>query len=400
MALKDTELRALQARAARGEKVGKVSDGGGLSFQDGRFWRLSYRFDGKQKTLALGKYPEVSLKMAREGREKAKALIAEGVDPSEQRKQEKAEKARAALESAMTFERVAREWFEKKTVGLVPASRTQMMRWLEKHLFPYIGSIPIASLDLPDIVAALDHLDGASPTAHNAASLAGRICRYARLMQYAKYDVSSGISEILPPMRARKHRAAILDREGLGRLLDDIDHYAGSPAVRYALRIMPYVFVRPTELCEARWEEIDLGNAMWVIPAGRMKMKREHAVPLARQVVRLFSELRSVTGDGRLAFPSPANASKAISGKSLTYGLRSMGYGRADMSVHGFRAVASTLLNESGRFRHDVIEMQLAHVEKNTVRGAYNHARYMEERKAMMQEWADMLDGLKASAAR
>ena len=399
MPLTDSKVKALYGRARKGETVGKEADGGGLNLQGGKYWRLSYRFAGKQKTLALGVYPDVSLKMARQARDQARVLLAQGTDPGEQRKADRADAERRATESAVTFELVAREWYEKKTLNLSPAYRKQKLQRLERHLFPYIGHVPMASLDLPDLVAALEHLHGKADMGKRVAELAGQVCRYARLMQYARYDISSGIAETLPDRPPQKHRATMSDTAKIGQLLRAIDEYPGDISTRYALRIMPYVFLRSKELRLARWSEIDLDAATWTVPAEHMKMKQVHVVPLARQVISLFLELYEWTGHGELVFPSPFSASRCITDMAMLNALRRMGYGKEEMCIHGFRGMASTLLNECGRFRHDVIEAQLAHGEKNKVRRAYNHAQYLPERKTMMQEWADWLDAMREGSA-
>ena len=396
MALTDTALRELHRRAKRGEKVPMKSDGGGLNFQDGKYWRFTFYFAGKKKRLALGVYPDVSLKAARQARDKARELLAQGIDPGAQRKADRAEEKRRAMESAVTFELVAREWYEKKTLTLSSAYRKQKLQRMEKHLFPYVGHVPMASLDLPDLVAALEHLHGRPDMGKRVAELAGQICRYARVMKYVLYDVSAGLTETLPDRPPQQHRPALKEPARIGALLRAIDEYPGDVSTRYALRILPYVFVRSQEIRGAKWEEIDFDKALWVIPAGRMKMKAPHTVPLARQVVKLFLELYEWTGHGALVFPSPFSATRCISDMALLNALRRLGYGKDEMCVHGFRGMASTLLNECGKYRHDVIEAQLAHSERNKVRGAYNHAQYLPERKNMMQEWADWLDRLRA----
>ena len=391
----DIVLRELYKRAKRGEKVAMKSDGGGLNFEAGRYWRFTFYFAGKKKRLALGVYPDVSLKMARMARDKARELLAQGINPCEQKKQDKAKARRLEQESRLTFEVVAREWFEKKTRNLTPAYRKQKLQRLEKHLFPAVGNIPMAELDLPDLAAALEPLHGKADMGKRIAEIAGQVCRYARVMKYARYDVSAGLTETLPDRPPVRHRAALQSPEQVGALLRDIDAYQGELTTRYALRIMPYVFVRSGELRRATWSELNLEAATWVIPAERMKMRRPHLVPLARQVVRLFLELREWTGHGALVFPSPFSATRCISDMALLNALRRMGYGKEAMSIHGFRSMASTLLNECGKFRHDVIEAQLAHGDRDKVRSAYNHAQYLPERTAMMQEWADWLDRLR-----
>lgn len=397
MALTDTRVRALYSESQKGEKVAKESDGGGLNLVSGKYWRLSYRFGGKQKTLALGVYPAVSLKKARRDRDAAKELLAQGIDPSEKKKQDKKEAARVEQEARCTFETVAREWYEKKTTELSPEYRKQVLSRLENHLFPYIDKKSFAELKPTDILKAVRVTEarGSIEQAHRLCQLAGKVCRYARVSGYAEFDIAAGLTEALAVVPQTTHRAALTDPERIGELLRAIDAYPGDLSIKYALRILPYVFVRSQELRGAEWDEFDFDKELWIIPAGRMKMRRQHAVPLARQVVKLLQELREWTGHGRLVLPSPFSASRCISDMGLLNALRRMGYGKGEMSVHGFRGTVSTLLNECGRYRHDVIEAQLAHGEKNSTRAAYNHAEYLPERRAMMQDWADMLDAMR-----
>lgn len=377
----------------------KYTDGGGLylfvSTTGGRLWRMDYRFAGKRKTLSFGAYPAVPLKDARQKRDEAKELLAQGVDPGVQKKQAKAAAAALAQEQAATFEAVAREWYAKKTGHLTPDYQKQIISRLENMLFPYIGSKPFASLEPADILAAVRQKEesGAIETAHRLVQLAGQVCRYARLVGYAKYDVSAGLTEALPPVRT-KHLATITEPEKIGELLRAIDAYQGDISISYAMRTLPYVFVRSVEIRGARWAEIDFPNAEWVITPARMKMRKPHVVPLARQVINLLESVREYSGHTEFVFPSPQSASKYISDMGLLNALRRMGYVKGEMTIHGFRAMASTLLNEQG-YRADVIEAQLAHGERNAIRAAYNHASYMEERCQMMQEWADYLDGLR-----
>ena len=399
MPLTDTKVRALHGRMLKGEKVGKEADGGGLTLQEGKYWRFYYRFDGKQKTLALGVYPDVSLKNARKLRDKARELVAQGIDPCEQKKADKLKSKKQKQEKALTFEVVARDWFEKKTLELTTGYRKQILSRLENHLFPYIGAIPMNILAPAEILAAVQVTEqrGSIEQAHRLAQLAGKICRFARVSGYCTFDAASGLTEALTTIPKEKHRATIVDPSKIGGLLRAIDDYSGDISTRYALRILPYVFVRSQEIRGAKWEEINFDKAIWVIPAGRMKMKIPHIVPLARQVVELFVELKGWTGHGELMFPSPFSATRCISNMALLNAIRRLGYKKDEMCVHGFRGMASTLLNESGRYRHDVIEAQLAHGERNKVRGAYNHAQYLSERRVMMQEWADWLDQIRVS---
>ena len=397
MPLTDTAIRNAKATG----KPQKLADAEGLylfiSTTGGRLWRLDYRFAGKRKTLSLGKYPVVGLKDARERREEAKKLLAKGVDPSQQKQEAKAAAIAIEQEQATTFEMVAREWFSKKKNTWVPAHQRKILSRLENQLFPYIGSRPFPSLEPADFLSAIQKAEdrGAIETAHRLAQLSGQVARYARIAGYARYDVAAGLSEALTPV-ITQHYAAITDPKQIGMLLRAIDSYGGDISICYALRILPYVFLRSQEIRGAEWAEFNFEAAEWIVPAERMKMKKPHTVPLARQVITLLEELRPVTGTGRYLFPSLHSASRPISDMGLLNALRRMGYGKEEMTIHGFRAMASTLLNEQG-YRVDVIEAQLAHGERNAIRAAYNHAEYFPERRKMMQEWANYLDGLRTT---
>ena len=398
MSLTDAFIRGLKFDGA----TKKYTDSGGLylfvSPAGGRLWRLDFSFAGKRKTLSLGAYPAVSLKDARSRRDEAKELLARGIDPGARKKEAKAVVMAEVREQTTTFESVAREWYRKKTVAFSPGHQKKILFRLERQLFPYIGGIPFSKLEPTDILAAVRHAEerGVIETAHRLAQLAGQVCRYARLVGYAKYDVAAGLVEALPPVRT-EHYAAITDPAEIGHLLRAIDGYHGDIGITYALRIMPYVFVRSGELRAAEWTEINHTDAVWIIPAGRMKMKRPHVVPLAWQVMKLLEELDAFTGGGRYLFPSSHSASRCISDMGLLNAIRRLGYGKDKMTVHGFRTTASTLLNEQG-YRSDVIEAQLSHGEKNAIRGAYNRAEYLPERRKMMQEYANYLTGLKEKA--
>ena len=393
--LTDTAIKNAKPRS----KAYKLSDGGGLYLEvspaGGKLWRLKYRFQGKEKRLAIGVYPSIGLKEARARRDEAKERLADDIDPSAAKKE--ARKIAAALEreEAATFEAVGREWYAKKTIALSPGHQKALLSRLENQLFPYIGGIPLSRLEPADILSAVRHAEkrGFIEAARRLAQLAGQVCRYARLVGYAKYDVAAGLVEALPPVQT-EHHAAITNPIEVGCLLRSIDEYKGDVSISYALRILPYVFVRSREIRGAEWVEFDLAAAEWVIPGVRMKMKRPHVVPLARQVVGLFTALREYSGAGQLVFPSPFSATRCISDMGLLNALRRMGYSKGEMTIHGFRSMASTLLNEQG-YRPDVIEAQLAHGEKNAIRGAYNRAEYLPERRAMMQTWADYLDALR-----
>ncbi|MDL2210537.1 integrase arm-type DNA-binding domain-containing protein [Desulfovibrio sp. OttesenSCG-928-O18] len=392
MKLTDTFLRGLKANG----KTRKYSDGGGLyvhvSPTGGRLWRMGYRFCGKQKTLCFGAYPSVSLKTARIRRAEAKELLAAGIDPGEHKK---AVKAAAWAEAANSFEVVAREWFGSRKHFWAANHAENVIGRLERYIFPAIGAVSVSKVTAPAILAALRRIEakGTLDTAHRALQNCGQIFRYAITTGRAERDPAADLKGALPPVKSVTF-ATITDPAAIGALLRDIDAYAGNSVVRAALRMAPYVFVRPGELRRAEWAEIRLNAAEWRIPAERMKTRIQHIVPLASQVVAMLRELHRYTGRSTYLFPSMRANNAPISDMTLLAGLRRMGYDRATMTVHGFRGMASTLLNEQG-YNRDWIERQLAHTERNGSRAAYNHAEYLFERRRMMQEWADYLDELR-----
>ena len=399
MKFTDTALRALKPTG----KVQKLSDGGGLYLHvtptGSRLWRMAYRFAGKQKLLSFGAYPAISLRDARKLREEAKEQLAKGIDPGAEKRQAKEAVLAQKREERDTFEFVAREWFAKYEPTLSAKHAQKLRRYLENTLFPVLGGKPVTQLEPSDFLQVVQPSErlGHHETAHKLMRLCGQVTRYARITGRVKYDVAAGLTEALAPVQTT-HFAAVTVPDGIGLLLRDIDAYVGYTSVVYCLKILPYVFTRPSELRLARWSEFDLKNAIWSIPASRMKMRREHVVPLAKQVLTLLKELHVYTGNGELLFPSTRALTTPISDAAPLAALRRMGYGKDTMTLHGFRAMASTRLNELG-FRADVIEAQLAHKEPDTVRLAYNRAEYMEERRTLMQSWADYLDGLRDKTA-
>jgi integrase len=404
MPLTDTAIKAFKPK----DKPYKEADGGGLYLEvapsGGKWWRLKYRFDGKEKRISLGTYPTVGLKDARERRDEAKKLLSNHIDPGEKRKADKVEAEAVAKEQALTFEVVAKEWFD--TMGTAHRERhRKKILWLLGLLNKHIGGKPIAQLKPADVFAAIRPVEatGHICTAHALAQKAGQVCRYARRCGYTEFNPADSLSEALKPLQT-KHYATITDPKEIGRLLRAIDEYEGTMSVRYALKILPYVFLRNSELRGAEWQEIDFDRALWTVPSSRkdkddtgMKMRVPHVVPLARQVVELFRDLHMFTGSGPVCFPSPQSKSQCISDVGLLNALRRMGYSKDVMTVHGFRAMFSTLFNEQG-FDPDHIEKQLAHKEKDKIRDAYNHASYLEQRRTLMQAWADYLDELRAKA--
>ena len=395
MPLFDTTLRNTRA----GEKHQKLSDGGGLYLlvktTGKKFWHMAYRFDGKQKLLSFGQYPEVSLSDAREARQKARELLAKGIDPGQVKKEAKQAKKVEEQIACSTFQKVATEWFQKYELKLSEKHAAKLRRYLETKIFPLIGQKPVAALtpqDFLNVVSEAERL-GHNETAHKIMHLCSQVMRYARITGLVQYDTAGGLTAALTSVQ-RTHYAAITEPKEIGILLRDIDAYEGYTPVYYFLKILPYVFTRPSELRLARWEEFDFDKALWKIPSTRMKMRREHTVPLSSQVIRLLNELRTYTGGGELLFPSPRATSAAITDAAPMAALRRMGYSKEKMTLHGFRAMASTRLNEMN-FRPDTIEAQLAHKCADEVRLAYNRADYMAERKDLVQKWADYLDELR-----
>ncbi|MCR5813608.1 MAG: integrase arm-type DNA-binding domain-containing protein [Desulfovibrio sp.] len=391
--LTDKLIRAVAPK----EKAYKLFDGDGLYLEvaprGGKWWRLKYRIDGKEKRISLGVYPEVSLAQARAKCLEARKLISDGIDPSRAKQESKAQAKAEEVHDTLTFETVANEWFSVKMAEKNEKYKANVRSYLENVLFPVIGSIPIADLKRSDIVPCLQAKasSGTTETAHRIAYVVGQVCEYAFEKELCISNVAAGISKILPEVHHRQ-RHAIVDPEQVGKLLRDIDAYPSGTITHIALRLMALTFVRSNELRGAKWQEIDFDNAMWTIPAERMKGRLEHLVPLSKQALALFKELQRCTGNGEYCFPSRGKDHYITEG-ALRQPLKRLGYSGVQ-DIHGFRGTASTLLNEKLRFRGDVIERQLAHVEKNEVRRAYNRALYLDERIEMMQKWADYLDEL------
>ncbi|MEW9570232.1 tyrosine-type recombinase/integrase [Rhodanobacter sp. Si-c] len=395
MALTDTAIR----KAAPHQKPYKLSDGGGMYLEvmptGAKYWRLKYRIAGREKRFALGVYPVVSLASARQGREEARKLLVQGVDPSAARQEAKQARAEVIAMAADTFEAVGREWMGRQEVAEVTANKT---RWiLETFLFPEIGSRPISEITPRELLAALRKIEesGKLETAKRAKIKAGQIFRYAVLEGKVKTDPTTSLRGALKPPKNR-HHAAITDPVQVGELLRAIEGFNGQPVTLAALKLAPLVFVRPGELRQAEWAEIDLDGAMWRIPPERMKMNAAHLVPLSKQVLTILRDLHPLTGEGRYVFPGLRSASRPMSENTVNAALRRLGYSGEEMTGHGFRSIAATRLNEMG-WNADAIERQLAHSESNKVREAYTHtAQYLDERKRMMQAWADYLDALRA----
>jgi len=397
MPLSDTTIRT----AKPSEKPRKLVDEKGMYLliqpTGAKLWRLNYRFDGKQKTLALGEYDPkdgITLAMARDRRDDARKLLAQGIDPGAQRKQEKQERR---LSQENTFEAIGREWMKVKGKEWTETYAGKTKACLERHAFPSIGSKPIKDITAPDLLAMLRAIEkrGTVDMAHRVQQHCGAIFRFAVACGKALADPTSALKGALATTK-QEHYAALTDPKDYADLLRSIDEYRGEITTKTAMQMLAYTFQRTKEVRFAEWSQFDLDGAMWRIPAEVMKMREEHLVPLSKQVVALLRELKALTGNDRLVFPSTTNRDRPISENTVTYGLARMGF-KGRMTGHGFRSVASTILNEQG-YRHDVIERQLAHAERNQVRAAYNRAEYLLERKVMMQEWADYLDKLKGGA--
>ena len=355
---------------------------------------LQVSFAGKEKRISLGVYPDVGLKQARDKREEARKQVAAGVDPSDARKQAK----QALIDNSVnTFEAIAREWFAKHSPGWKSSYSVKLLSRLEANIFPWIGRSPISTVKAPELLSILRRVEsrGALETAHRLLNYCGSIFRYAIATGRTGRDVSADLRGALPPSTPQ-HHASITEPQGVAGLLRAIEGYRGSDVTRAALRLAPLVFVRPGELRKAEWTEIDLEAGEWRIPAERMKMCSKHIVPLSRQAAAILRDLKPLTGNGRYVFPGARSRSRPMSENAVNGGLRRLGYTGTEMTGHGFRSTASTLLNEQG-WNRDAIERQLAHSERNSIRAAYNFAEHLPERRKMMQAWSDYLQKLAAA---
>jgi len=397
MALTDIKIKGLKAGikidGTLTDKTYKVSDEKGLYIEvtnkGSKRWRFKYRFEGKEKLLSVGLYPEVSLKDARNERDEMRKLLAKGIDPSATRK---ASKKSATLDN--TFEFIAIEWHEKFSANWSLNHSEKTIRRLEQKVFPWLGNRAIEDITAPDLLHILRRIEnsGTLETAHRVHQICGQIFRYAIATGRAERDISSDLKGALPPAKV-KHHPSITDPKKIGELLRAISTYSGVMHTAIALKLAPLVFVRPGELRNAEWNEFDLDKAEWRIPAHKMKMKTLHIVPLSQQALNLLNELYPLTGKSQYLFPSERSTKRPMSDNTLNAALRRLGYTKDEMTTHGFRSMASTLLNEQG-WNRDAIERQLAHSERNGVRAAYNYAEHLPERIKMMQAWADYLDGL------
>jgi integrase len=394
MPLSDAAVRAAKPQSS---KTLKLSDGGGLQLwippSGGKLWCLAYRIDGKQKKASFGAWPAVSLKEARRLRDEAKVLLAAGTDPGQQKK---VEKANDAVSRANTFTAVASELIEKKRREGKSEGTLSKNEWALAFVMPLLGSRPIADIKAPEILAGLRTVEqrGRHETAMRLRALVGQVFRYAIATGRCDSDPTLALRGALT-IPVVTHRAAIIDPKEFGGLLRAIDGYHGDPGTRIAMQLLALTFVRPGELRNAEWSEFNLEAAEWSIPAGRMKMRQPHRVPLANQAVELLNELHSLTGHTKLLFPGLRSATRPISENTLNGALRRLGFAQDQMTAHGFRAAASSMLNESRNWSGDAIERQLAHADPDEVRRAYARADFWPERVKMMTWWADRLDALR-----
>jgi integrase len=389
MALTQVGIRNTKPR----EKAYKLTDEKGLFLfvtpSGGKYWRFKYRFGGKEKKLAFGVYPEVSLAEAREKRDQARKMVANDVDPGVVK-----QAARNAIVQAAenSFQLVALEWYAKFSTKWVASHGDRTLRRLEKNVFPWIGNRPVCEIKAPELLTVLRRIEnrGAIETAHRIHQICGQVFRYAIATGKAERDVSSDLRGALPPTRKR-HHATIVEPKKIAELLKAIQSYEGYFVTKCALQLAPLFFVRPGELRKAEWSEFNFETAEWRIPAEKMKMRATHIVPLSAQAILILRELETLTGNSQYVFPSIRTLRRPMSDNTVLGALRRLGYSKDEMTGHGFRSMASTLLNEQG-WNRDAIERQLAHAERNNIRAAYNYAEYLPERRKMMQHWADYLD--------
>lgn len=393
MPLTDVQIRSAKPT----EKPQRLFDGGGMYLEiapsGGKLWRMKYRFGGKEKRLALGTYPDVSLKDARAKRDDARKLLANDVDPSEHRKAVKQSKA---ISTANSFEIVAREWFSKNNPTWAENHGNRIIRRLERDIFPWLGNRPIAEINAPILLEVIRRIEdrGALETAHRALANCGQIFRYAIATGRAERDPSGDLKGALPPAKGTNF-AAVTEPQQVAQLLRALDGYQGTLPVCCALKLAPLVFVRPGELRHALWEDIDFERKEWRFFVS--KTKTQHIVPLADQAIAIFKELQPVTGHGKYVFPSARNprGDRPMSDNAVLSALRRLGITKEEMSGHGFRAMARTILDEELGIRPDYIEHQLAHAVRDPLGRAYNRTTHLQDRHLMMRQWADYLDKLK-----
>ncbi len=394
MALTDTFVKNVKPSKPKGEKY---ADGGGMYLlvtQGGKYWRFDYRYLGKRKTLALGIYPDTTLAKARLKRANARVLLADGIDPSVEKKEDKQRRSEAAIQ---TFEKVAQTWLIKTAAERAATTQVKVTGWLKKDAFPYLGAMPIASIKPRDVLLAVQRMEarGAVESAHRVRQICGQVFRFAVAAGIVERDVTADLKGALAAPK-KTHYAAITTPKQTAQLMKSIYGYSGHPYAVAALKLSALLFVRPGELRSAEWSEIDLDAGEWHIPGHKMKMKQDHLVPLARQSVDLLIQLEKMTGHGKYVFPSIRTDDRCMSENTINAALRSLGYPKDVMTAHGFRAMARTLLDEVLGERVDLIEHQLAHAVKDPNGRAYNRTAHLPGRKRMMQTWADYLDRIRS----
>lgn len=393
MPLTDTAIRA----AKPSKKQQKLFDGSGLYllvFSSGsKVWRFKYHFQGKEKLISFGAYPAVGLKDARDKASEARKILGSGKDPSAERQYSK-------LQYRNTFELLAREWHEKQAPGWSETHAANVLRRMENDLFSHIGAKPVGAITATELLALLRKIEArnAVTVARMVRSLCSGVFRYAVMTGRADRDPAGDLRGAITA-RPTRNRAAITDPEKVGALLLAIDEYTGAFSVRCALNFMALTFCRPAEIVSAEWREFDFSDNVWRIPASKMKMSRDHLVPLSKQAVAMLETMRPYSDEGQYVFPGLRRGKAVMRTQTLVAALRRMGFDKEETCAHGFRAMASTLLNEQG-YPSDVIERQLAHVPTNQVRAAYNRAEYLPERRKMMNEWASYLDALRERAKK
>ena len=396
MALSDAQVRA----AKPSERIVKLSDGGGLQLwitPDGaKRWRMAYRFNGLQKTLAIGVCPIVGLKDARQARDNAKRVLSAGQDPTIVKRLARVAKVAA---SAHTFDAVASELLQKKRREGKADQTLLKFEWLITFASPVLGARPISELTAPEILVVLRGVEarGRHETARRLKSTIGEVFRYAIATGRAESDPTGALKGALTAPIVQ-HRAAIIEPKAFGGLLRAVATYEGAPETQAALELLALTFVRPGELRAAEWSEYDLEAAVWSLPAGKMKMKRPHRVPLAPQTLDILRQLKTISSGGKYLFPSARSASRCMSENTINAALRRLGFDKDEMTGHGFRSAASSILNESGLWHPDAIERQLAHVDNDSIRRAYARADYWDERVRMMDWWANRCEELKHGA--
>ena len=393
MSMSGSAIKALKSRV----KPYKIFDGGGLflliSPNGSKLWRLKFIFAGKEKLLSIGTYPEISLKDARNRRDDAKKLLANGIDPAFDKKQRQ---NLAKQQAADSLKAISDEFLEKITNDGLAEKTIAKNHYLARHLMPDLGNRPISKIEPYEVLAVLKKIErrGKIETAHRVCSYAARLFRYAIVTGRAKYNPASELSEGLVVPKVT-HRAAILDRKEVGALLRAIGDYSGHFTTKQALRLIPYIFIRPGELRNAEWTEIDFKEKIWKIAGSKMKMREDFVFPLSDQAIEILQETKMVASNSKYIFPSIRSGSRPMSENTINGALRRMGYDKDTMTGHGFRSIASTFLNESGKWTSDAIERALAHKDSNQTRAAYHRGAHWNERVEMAQWWANYIDTLR-----